>query len=183
MEKHFIDSYKLHLDSFQLAKNIYQDNFTPDHIIGMWRGGAPIAISIQEYFSYKGIEVNHFPIKVSSYYGVNLQNKNIHIDDISTLVSSINKEDNVLLVDDIFDSGRSVKSLLDYMKLLMKESFPSTIKVACPWYKPQNNQVNIVPDYYLHTSEKWLVFPHELSGLTMDEIKINKPEIFKLLNT
>lgn len=181
MEKHFIDSQTLLQDSFQLAKNIYQDEFIPDFIIGIWRGGAPIAMTIQEFFNFKGINVNHLPIKVSSYQGINQQNKNIVVDGISILAKSIKKEDSVLLVDDIFDSGRSIKALLDKMKSVMEDDFPLTVKVACPWYKPTNNQVNFMPDYYLHTSDKWLVFPHELSGLTFEELKNNKPAVLELL--
>ncbi|MFT6757735.1 MAG: hypothetical protein ACJA0M_001617, partial [Chitinophagales bacterium] len=36
------------------------------------------------------------------------------------------------------------------------------------------------PDYYLHSTDEWLVFPHELSGLTMQEILDNKPGIDSL---
>ena len=34
-------------------------------------------------------------------------------------------------------------------------------------YKPQHNQSALVPDYHLHTTDDWLVFPHEL--LDLDE--------------
>ena len=51
-----------------------------------------------------------------------------------------------------------------------------TIKVATPFFKPQNNKTDKIPDYYLHETDKWLVFPHELQGLSMDEIKANKPD-------
>ena len=39
-----------------------------------------------------------------------------------------------------------------------------------------------LPDYYLHETDKWLVFPHELDGLTLDEIKDHKPEIKDLVS-
>lgn len=180
MEKHFIDSPTLLQDSFKLAKKIYQDEYIPDYIIGIWRGGAPIAISIQEFFSYKGIKADHFPVKVSSYHAINQQDKNIIVDDISMLVKSINKNDKVLLVDDIFDSGRSIKALFDNMSLVMKDEFPSQIRIACPWYKPQNNKMSFTPDYYLYTSNKWLVFPHELSGLSSEEIIKNKADLVNI---
>jgi uncharacterized protein len=32
-----------------------------------------------------------------------------------------------------------------------------------------------VPDYYVLDTDKWLVFPHELIGLTREEILENKP--------
>ena len=42
---------------------------------------------------------------------------------------------------------------------------------------PGNNKVGRVPDYYLHETEKWLVFPHELAGLSVKEIVDNKPGV------
>jgi hypothetical protein len=32
-----------------------------------------------------------------------------------------------------------------------------------------------VPDYYVHETDQWLVFPHEIQGLTREEILMNKP--------
>jgi hypothetical protein len=42
--------------------------------------------------------------------------------------------------------------------------------VACPWYKPSRNVTDLVPDFYIHATDQWLVFPHELRGLTPQEI-------------
>ena len=33
------------------------------------------------------------------------------------------------------------------------------------------------PDYFIHESDEWLVFPHELSGLTPDEIAEGKSDL------
>jgi hypothetical protein len=55
-----------------------------------------------------------------------------------------------------------------------------TIKIATPYFKPSNNKTDKEPDYYLHSTDEWLVFPHELSGLTMQEILDNKPGIDSL---
>ena len=52
------------------------------------------------------------------------------------------------------------------------------------WYKPNNNQTSLKPDYYLHETDKWIVFPHDLAGLSMQEIetgKIERKPIFDLL--
>ena len=67
------------------------------------------------------------------------------------------------------------------MKKVLKENSPE-IKVATPYFKPRNNKTDFKPDYYLHETEQWLVFPHELEGLTKEEIKINKPELKKLIS-
>ena len=54
---------------------------------------------------------------------------------------------------------------------------PKNIRIACPYYKPQNNKTDIVPDYFVHESAEWLVFPHEISGLTPDEIINGKTDL------
>jgi hypothetical protein len=55
------------------------------------------------------------------------------------------------------------------------------IRVACPWYKPPRNSVGFDPDYYLHESAEWLVFPHELDGLKMAEIAAGKKDFANIL--
>ena len=47
---------------------------------------------------------------------------------------------------------------------------------------PKKNKSDRKPDFYIHETEKWLVFPHELEGLTIEEIKKNKPELSNLIN-
>ena len=56
MDKLFINSSDLLKDSFQLAWNVYESGFKPDYIIGVWRGGAPIGIAVQEFLSVLGIK-------------------------------------------------------------------------------------------------------------------------------
>jgi hypothetical protein len=59
---------------------------------------------------------------------------------------------------------------------------PQRVRIATPWYKPGNNQTNLRPDYYLHETDAWIVFPHELAGLTFEEIKAGKTELAPVLD-
>jgi hypoxanthine phosphoribosyltransferase len=176
-EKVFITSQELLQDSFRLADKVYQDGFRPDFIIGIWRGGAPIGIAVQEYFDFKGIETDHIAVRTSSYYGIGQQSKEIKVHGLHYLIENANASDSLLIVDDVFDSGRSVEALIDRIKKLSRLNTPSDIRVACPWFKPENNKTEIVPDYYVQTSSEWLVFPHELSGLTQEELLEGKSEL------
>ena len=72
-EKLFIDAQQLLEDSFELAQQVMNDGFEPDLIIGVWRGGAPIAIALQELFAYNGIFADHYPVRISSYVGIEKQ--------------------------------------------------------------------------------------------------------------
>lgn len=181
-DKHFITSQQLLQDAFRLASIVYEDGFRPDYIIGIWRGGAPIGIAVQEYFDFKKVETDHIAVRTSSYYGINKQSKEIKVHGLHYLIENANAEDKLLIVDDVFDSGRSVDALIKQIKKLSRLNTPGDIRVACPWYKPQNSKVDIVPDYYVRQSDEWLVFPHELSGLTPDEIINGKTELAEIMD-
>ncbi|TCS40128.1 phosphoribosyltransferase [Reinekea marinisedimentorum] len=176
-EKVFITSGDLLRDSFRLAAQVLEDGFRPNFIVGIWRGGAPIGISVQEYFDFKGIETDHIAVRTSSYYGIGKQSKEIRVHGLHYLIENANAEDSLLIVDDVFDSGRSVDALISQIKSLSRKNTPHDIRVACPWYKPKNTQVDMKPDYYVRSSDEWLVFPHELTGLTPDELIEGKQEL------
>ncbi len=177
MDKKYISAQELLEDSFRVAHQVYKDGFRPQFIIGIWRGGAPIGIAVQEYFDYKQVETDHIAVRTSSYYGINQQSKEIKVHGLHYLIENANADDGLLIVDDVFDSGRSVVALIEQIKTQMRLNTPKDIRVACPWFKPKNAKVDIVPDYYVHASEDWLVFPHELSGLTQQEIKSGKQDL------
>jgi hypoxanthine phosphoribosyltransferase len=156
---------------------VLEDGFRPNFIVGIWRGGAPIGISVQEYFDFKGIETDHIAVRTSSYYGIGKQSKEIRVHGLHYLIENANAEDSLLIVDDVFDSGRSVDALIAQIRSLSRKNTPQDIRVACPWYKPKNTQVDMKPDYYVRSSDDWLVFPHELTGLTPDELIEGKQEL------
>ena len=177
MEKLYIRSQELLEDSFRLAAAIYASGFRPHFIMGVWRGGSPVGIAVQEYFEFRGVETDHIAIRTSSYTAIGEQSNTIRVHGLHYIIENVNEEDSLLIVDDVFDSGRSIKAILDELAEKTRRNMPSDLKIACPWYKPDNNKVAIVPDYYIHETDKWLVFPHELSGLTIDEIKAGKEDL------
>jgi hypoxanthine phosphoribosyltransferase len=179
VSKVFISSSSLLEDSFRVASQVYEDGFRPDFIVGIWRGGAPIGIAVQEFFEYNDAPTDHIAVRTSSYYGINQQSKEIKVHGLHYLVENANAGDKLLIVDDVFDSGRSIEALINQIHALMRLNAPKEIRIATPYYKPKNNktQTNLVPDYFVHESEEWLVFPHELSGLTKAEIIAGKTEL------
>jgi hypoxanthine phosphoribosyltransferase len=160
----------------------YKDGFRPDFIVGIWRGGAPIGIAVQEFFEYKDAPTDHIAVRTSSYYGINQQSKEIKVHGLHYLIENANATDKLLIVDDVFDSGRSVEALINQVHSLMRLNAPQEIRIATPWYKPDNNKTKLVPDYYVHKSADWLVFPHELSGLSVEEIREGKGELKEIFD-
>ena len=182
MDKIYITAQQLLEDSFRLAHKVYTDGFHPQFIVGIWRGGTPVGIAVQEYFEYKKIETDHISVRTSSYYGIDRQSKEIRVHGLHYLVENANAEDSLLIVDDVFDSGRSVDALIKTIRELSRRNTPGDIRVACPWYKPSKNAVDFEPDYFLHQSADWLVFPHELDGLELSEIRAGKQDLANILD-
>ncbi|WP_022952627.1 phosphoribosyltransferase [Leucothrix mucor] len=182
MSKRYITAAELLRDSFRLASQVYEDGFRPQFIVGIWRGGAPIGIAVQEYFDYKEVQTDHIAVRTSSYYGINKQHKEIKVHGLHYLIENANADDGLLIVDDVFDSGRSIDALMKEISKLSRKNMPTDIRIACPWYKPSNKAVTMTPDYFVTETDEWLVFPHELSGLTPDEIKEGKTDLTEILD-
>lgn len=176
MEKLFISANELLEASFELAERIYLSGFRPEFIIGVWRGGAPVGIAVQEYFDLVGAPADHIAIRTSSYYGIDQQRKEVKVFGLNYVIDNIHRDQQLLIVDDVFDSGRSISAIMDAIRSKSGEHMPTTIKTACPWYKPSRNVTTFEPDFYVHTSDRWLVFPHELVGLSDEEILRGKGE-------
>ncbi len=174
MEKHYITANALLLDSFKLAELIFQRGFYPDFIVGVWRGGAPVGIAVQEYLQCMGVNSDHIAIRTSSYLGIDKQDIDVKVYGLNYVIDNVSPEKTLLIVDDVFDSGRSVQAIIQEIHEKSGDNSPKTIKIACPWYKPKRNVTAIKPDYFVHATEKWLVFPHEINGLSMEEIMAGK---------
>ena len=181
MEKYFIQSQQLLKDSFELAWKIYESGYRPNYIVGVWRGGAPIGIAVQEFLDVLGVKSDHIAIRTSYYSGIAERKKSVQVYGLNYIIKKLESEDSLLIVDDVHDTGASIDQIINKIKKACKKNTPE-IRVATPYFKPSNNQTNRTPDFFLHETEQWLVFPHELEGLTIDEISKNKPELSELID-
>jgi hypoxanthine phosphoribosyltransferase len=161
-------------DSYRLANTIIDSGFRPTHIVGIWRGGAPVGIAVQELLAYNGIECDHIAIRTSSYTGIDEQ-KEVRVYALGYLIDTLNPEDHLLVIDDVFDSGRSIEAFLRELSARCRNNMPRTVRIATAYYKPSRNRTKLKPDFFVHETEDWLVFPHEICGLTRDEIRAHKP--------
>ncbi|MCZ8130911.1 MAG: phosphoribosyltransferase family protein [Steroidobacteraceae bacterium] len=87
----------------------------------------------------------------------------------------MNADDRLLLIDDVFDSGRSLEAVIDELARRCRRNLPERVRIATVYYKPSRNRSRLKPDYYVHATERWLVFPHELQGLTPEELRQHTP--------
>lgn len=181
MEKLYVSAQALLEDSVKLGLQILKSGFKPTFTVGIWRGGTPVGIAVQELLDYFGITTDHIAIRTSYYLGIGKRDKNTRVHGLDYIVENINSEDGLLIVDDVFDSGKSVQAVIDTLKKKCRKNAPRDIRIAVVYYKPVNNQTDITPDFFIHQTDKWLIFPHELNDLTSQEVATHKPELFELI--
>ena len=172
-EKVFITAQEFLEDSFRLGLQILESRFDPKFIVGVWRGGAPAGIAVQEILDFHDVQSDPIAIRTSSYVEMAKQ-KVVRVHGLEYIVDNINNEDHLLIVDDVFDSGHSLAAIIKTLKEKCRRNMPEVVKIATVFYKPKRNLTHLVPDFYVHETDAWLVFPHELHGLTAEELHKGK---------
>ena len=180
-EKVYLDAQQLLEDSFELAARVLKSGFKPTFIAAVWRGGAPMGIAVQELLAYHGIETDHIAIRSSSYHAIDQQAASVKVMGLNYLAKKISFEDRLLIVDDVYDTGKSVEAIIQELRVRARKNTPDDIRVAVPYFKPTRNQSGRVPDFYIHETEAWLKFPHSLEGLSDSEVAKNRPSLHAIL--
>ncbi len=173
-EKVFVKADDLVRDSFDLARSIYDSGFIPDVLLVLWRGGTPVGVVIHEFLLYKGIDTYHTVIKSESYTGVD-QRREPQLECVAHVLEHVTASSKVLVVDDIFDSGSTMQKVVGELLPRVAE-----IKIATLYYKRDANVTDLTPDFFHRETDRWIVFPHELMGLTSDEIRAKDPSVADL---
>jgi uncharacterized protein len=182
MNKIVLSAQDLLEDSFRLGLRVLEDDFKPTMIIAIWRGGTPVGMAVQEIMAYCGLESDHIAIRTSSYVGVD-QRGAVAVHGLNYIIKKICFNDRVLIVDDVFDTGNTIKAVIDELGRRARGNTPEDIRVAVPWYKPERNETDLEPDYFIRETAEWLVFPHELDALTPEELRQERPEIAAIIES
>jgi len=170
--KEFITADCLLRESFMLARKIYDSSYRPDLLLVLWRGGAPVGLVVHEFLDYKGVQTRHMVIRAESYAGIHERTEPV-VGNIEVVLDVLRDGLNVLVVDDIFDTGSTVGKI---RQLLMSRNV--NLKVATLYCRQGAKDR---PDYYIREVSGWVVFPHELVGLSLDEIALKGKYIRDLL--
>jgi uncharacterized protein len=167
MSKLFVNSHELYKYSRALGENIIE-GYKPDFVLGISRGGCMTGIIIHEYLNYKGIECSYSNISCKSYNNSNTQTNEHVIDCSKHTLKRLQNSKHILIVDDVFDTGFTMMHILNYLSRY--NIYSNKIKIGTIYFKSNNNKSTIIPDFYIQTCDKWIVFPHELMGLTKEEV-------------
>ena len=180
MNKIVLSAQDLLEDSFRLGLSVLEDGFKPTMIIAIWRGGTPVGMAVQEIMAYCGLEPDHIAIRTSSYIGVDERGA-VAVHGLNYIVKKICHDDRVLIVDDVFDTGNTIKAVIEELGRRARGNTPEQMRTAVPWYKPERNETDLVPDYFIRETGEWLVFPHELDALSPQELRQERPEIAAII--
>ena len=182
MRKEFLPYDKVRNDALKLAHQIHKDDFIPDVIYVSLRGGAYMANVISEYFKIarKDFRPVLYAAVVARSYSDIRQRDRIMVDGWTYSPEHLRAGDKILLVDDIFDSGKTINYLVE---VLLEKGIPrKDIKVAVHDYKYftyYEEQLPIQPDYFCRKftitkpeEDLWIHYmSHELIGLSQQELE------------
>jgi hypoxanthine phosphoribosyltransferase len=129
-----------------VAENIKESGYQPDFMVGLARGGWVLSRVLCDYLGVKdlvSLKVEHWGVTATP--DGKAQIKYAFDIDLS--------DRNVLVVDDITDTGESMKVAVDYVKT----KNPANIKTAALRHIEGSK---FIPDYYGDIiSWRWVVFP------------------------
>src|SRR3569832_671625 len=154
-DKQFISADSLLRDAMQHAKQVLRSGFRPTNQKTNKHNNTPIGITVQEVLEYHGVHVDHISIRTSSYAGIDQQEKSVRVHAVVYLVSRLEEHDRLLLIDDVFDSGRSLEANLSELRHRCRRNLPGTIRIATVYYKPTRNRSSLKPEYFVKATDSW----------------------------
>ena len=173
--KHYLSADAFQRDCIRLAKKVFDDPlWQPELLLALWRGGAQPGVIMSEVFAFLGRPLAHAVIKCSSYAGIGTRTDTVVFQNAEALLETIRPKAKILVVDDVFDSGKTAEAV-------RKRLSHADVRFAMVYWKPEASQVSFAPDYFVQARNEWIVFPHELDGLTPEELRTKDPGIADIL--
>lgn len=136
-----------------------------DFIVALSRGGLIPGRIFSDLLEIRDVIV----LDVKYYLGIGLKSDKPRI---TELVRNTITSRNILVVDDVVDSGESIKAAFEYLKTFN----PKTMKIFTLHVKPQRI---INPDIYIKETTAWIIYPWELLECfkELEEKGFNIPQI------
>ena len=185
-----IDPDEYLVDTLALGRKVYETGFRPKHAISIWRGGTPVGLGVDAYFRAQGVHLNHTTVATESYQGIGEQSEVI-VKGLEHVIKVICPEDGLLIVDDVYESGRTIKKIVETIRARARKNAPAKIVVATVHSKPEKFVYEELPIICLHerAGSEWIDYPHELADLYQADdagealIREKDPKIWEILNT
>jgi len=198
VKKRFVSFDEVRNNGIKLAYKIYKDTGIPDIIYVLLRGGALLGNILSEYFKIlcKNKRPVYYAAVVARAFNDIHRADRVMVDGWTYNPDYLRQGDKILLVDDIFDTGRTINYLAE---IIIDKGIPRhDIKIAVHDYKVRkytHTQLPIQPDYYCYKhiieqekNDFWIHYlSHELASLTKEELEkyyyVQDPSLKEALNT
>lgn len=178
-DKHYLSATDYLHDAWRLAAAVRRSSWRPDILIALWRGGAPVGVAVHEFFKVTGWDVRHIPLKCTSYSGIGENVGDVRFALGEMVFGLLRKGDRVLVVDDVFDTGKTAEAVKAHL-----DEIGCEMRMACVYWKPEKNLTPLRPDYFAKdVGTEWIVFPHEIEDLTKEEVAAKDPVLSEILAT
>ena len=125
--KTFLSAQQLLEDAFRLGADVAASEFRPTLLVAIWRGGMPIGVAVHEILAYAGIQTDHIAVRTSSYRGIDERSDEVRIEGMEYLLGKVRREDSLLIVDDVFDTGRTVTALIEHLERRTGPDMPGDV--------------------------------------------------------
>ncbi|MDP1722295.1 MAG: phosphoribosyltransferase [Candidatus Gottesmanbacteria bacterium] len=138
---------EFHSLSLLLAEQILKSKKPIDEIVAIARGGLSLGLILTDLLQ-KPIST----ITIQSYTDIEKQGE-------LTITSKLGKQikdKNILLVDDIADSGKTFQRAIKYLQAFR----PASITTAALFYKPHSV---FRPNFFAKETSLWILLPHEVA--------------------
>ena len=116
------------------------------HTCSALRGGARRRRA-HEFFKLYGWPMQHIPLRCNSYTGIGENSGCVEFFHGDIVFGMMRKGDKVLVVDDVFDTGKTAEAVKAKLDAVGVDS-----RIACVYWKPPKNLTSLKPDYYVKTS-------------------------------
>src|SRR3546814_19492536 len=109
--------------------------------------------------SYHGVRCDHIAIRTSSYHGIDRADPQVKVFALGYLIDTLGPDDRLLLIDDVFDSGRSIRAFLAALKSRCRYNMPRDIRIATVCDKPGRHVTHLPPHFPHHPTHPSTTFP------------------------
>lgn len=158
---------------FKLSQEILNSNKKFDRLVALVKGGLTWSRTIVDYLNIP--ELSTFQVNLYT----DIATKRNHPIITQSLPAVINGE-NILLFDEVVDTGETLKTACEYLKMRGTKSITTASLVYKPWSKTK-------PDFYAENVAAWVIFPHEIREMInllknkWRKTKISNKEIYNRL--
>ncbi|MFW9986632.1 MAG: phosphoribosyltransferase [Candidatus Odinarchaeota archaeon] len=158
----YIDWNQIYELCLKVYRQVRENGYIPDVIVGVARGGWVPARILADFF----VTSHTANVKVEFYQGIY---ETIETPHISQPISGEPRWKRVLLVDDISDTGSSLKAVIEHLERYKVAELRSVCLHVKPWTEP-------LPNFYVKSTDAWVIYPWELKEFIFAQAQQMKDE-------